>query len=69
MKYRGKNPLENKAVKQFITAIKEKNKDSARIVIRKSGTENMIRIMVEAKTSSLVKSLSKEITKYFEQRI
>ena len=35
-----------------------------RLIIRKSGTENCIRIMVEAKEAELVNSASKEI-KYF----
>jgi len=69
IKYSGKNPLENKVVQEFINNITKKNKELARIVIRKSGTENMIRIMVEAKTKPLVTLLSKEITNYFAKFI
>ncbi len=44
-------------------------KTDARIIIRKSGTENCIRIMVESKDEGYVKSLSIEIRKFIEDKI
>ena len=43
--------------------------DSLRLIIRKSGTENCIRIMVEAKDKSIVDKMSLQIKDYIEGKL
>ena len=52
-----------KKVKQMI------DKKDARIVIRKSGTENKVRTMIEAKNIELAKSISKKIVRLMKEKI
>jgi phosphoglucosamine mutase len=57
----GSNPLENQEVKN---AIKDANKElgvDGRILVRKSGTQNLIRIMVEGKSQQLIETIAKKI--------
>ena len=44
-------------------------KKAARIIIRKSGTENKIRTMIEAKNLELVKSISKKIVSLMKEKV
>ena len=60
--------------KSIIKNIKKKvekiiDKKDARIVIRKSGTENKIRTMIEAKNLELAKSISKKIVSLMKEKI
>ncbi len=56
-----KNPLEDESVKNFIAA-KEKELDKeGRILVRKSGTENLIRVMVEGKSQQKIEQIADEI--------
>ena len=43
--------------------------DSLRLIIRKSGTESCIRIMVEAKDKSIVDKMSLQIKDYIEDKL
>ncbi|MBF0454752.1 MAG: phosphoglucosamine mutase [Magnetococcales bacterium] len=43
----GTDPLDNKTVQKAMAAAKSKLKESGRILVRKSGTEPMVRVMVE----------------------
>jgi phosphoglucosamine mutase len=52
-----------KKVKQII------DKKDARIVIRKSGTENKVRTMIEGKNLELVNSISKKIVRLMKEKI
>jgi phosphoglucosamine mutase len=58
------NPLENKIIQDEILKIKENNKD-LKIIVRKSGTENIIRIMVEGKDENEVYNIGEEIKNLF----
>ena len=58
----------------IISNIKKKvekkiDKKDARIIIRKSGTENKIRTMIEAKSFVLAKSISKKIVSLMKEKI
>lgn len=43
----GSDPLSNKTVQKAIAAVEDKLQDSGRILVRKSGTEPKVRVMVE----------------------
>jgi phosphoglucosamine mutase len=60
-----KNPLEEKSVQDFI---KEKEKElgsKGRILVRKSGTENLIRVMVEGEDKKQIEKIADEIISSF----
>ena len=64
----------NQESKLIIKNIKKKiekitDKKTARIVIRKSGTENKVRTMIEAKNLELAKSISKKIVNLMKEKI
>jgi phosphoglucosamine mutase len=54
VRYAGGQPLETDAVKKAIAAAQEKLGNSGRLVIRKSGTEPLIRVMAEGDNADLV---------------
>ncbi|MCK4939502.1 MAG: phosphoglucosamine mutase [Rhodospirillaceae bacterium] len=57
VRFNGKSPLENDEIKIAITAAEKKLKGSGRLLIRKSGTEPLIRVMAEGNDSDLVKEI------------
>lgn len=63
------NPLELKAVNDKIDFYKEKLKDCGRILIRKSGTEPLIRVMVECTDGILLNEALNDISKEIEKFI
>ncbi|MBN8828521.1 MAG: phosphoglucosamine mutase [Sphingobacteriia bacterium] len=61
VKFKNSNPLEKEEIKVFINSVQTTNSSNARILVRKSGTEPLIRIMVEGKDSNLINNLANEI--------
>ena len=64
----------NRKPETIISNIRKKiekkiDKKDARIIIRKSGTENKIRTMIEAKNLELAKSISKKIVSLMKEKI
>jgi len=59
--YGDSNPLEVDAVQKKIADVKAEHEQVV-ILVRKSGTENLIRVMVEAKDESLAKQLLADIS-------
>lgn len=55
--------LENKEILGKISEIENKLGDSGRVLVRASGTEPLVRVMVEAETDDLAKSCVDEIVK------
>ena len=53
--------LSNKEVKEAIEKVESKLADSGRVLVRASGTEPIIRVMVEASSDDVAKSSTKEI--------
>lgn len=63
------NILEDNGVAKYINDAITSNKDKNRIVVRKSGTENKIRVLVEGESKSYVQFLSDEISFYLKNYI
>ena len=60
VRYKDDNPLENEKIVSNISTLVNKVKDM-RIIVRKSGTEKLVRIMVEGKSKAKITSVAKEI--------
>ncbi|MDP2716237.1 phosphoglucosamine mutase [Rheinheimera sp.] len=58
---KGTAPLEKQHVKQVIADVEAKLSTSGRVLIRKSGTEPLIRVMVEGEDAALVRSFAEQI--------
>ena len=61
VRFEGGDPLSDEAVKKAIRAGEDKLKGSGRLVIRKSGTEPLIRVMGEGEKNDLVTSVVDDI--------
>ncbi len=56
------NPLEREEVKNFIEQKSQELGNKGRILVRKSGTENLIRIMAEGESKSRIEQITDEIS-------
>jgi len=65
---RNDNPLENPAVQSKVEAIQNEIGDKGRIVLRKSGTEPLMRIMVEGENENLVANIAKKLEVVITQK-
>ena len=57
----GDNPLESEAVKVVAADVEKRLEGKGRILLRKSGTEPLIRVMVESEDGALAKQCAEEI--------
>ena len=57
----GDNPLESEAVKAVAADVEKRLEGKGRILLRKSGTEPLIRVMVECEDDALAKQCAEEI--------
>jgi phosphoglucosamine mutase len=55
------SPLKNEEIAKFITKKQNELEKIARIFVRQSGTENLIRIMIEGDNKKLIEELAEEI--------
>ena len=62
-----KEILDKVELKEQIHRVIQKVKDDARVIVRPSGTEKIIRIMVESNNSTLIKSTIGEFEKIFSK--
>jgi len=62
-----KNPLEDKKVIALKRHIAEQLADTGRVLLRKSGTEDLIRVMVEAQNKALAHSYANELAELIKQ--
>jgi phosphoglucosamine mutase len=67
IKYKDRNPLEVEEVDDFIKKISDEIGPEGRILIRKSGTEPLIRVMVEHKDAIKLDGIIKEIATKIEK--
>jgi phosphoglucosamine mutase len=56
-----KNPLEDKSLQEFIVTKEVELGSEGRILVRKSGTENLIRVMVEGKSFDEISRIANQI--------
>lgn len=63
------NYKENKNIQEKITEINEKLNGEGRVVVRPSGTENLIRVMLEGKDEKIIKNYCEELAKYIENEL
>ncbi len=63
IKVKNKNIVENKSLKSKIDQIDKNLKQEGRLLVRKSGTENLVRIMVESSDKKLIKDTVSEVKK------
>jgi phosphoglucosamine mutase len=63
----GSSPLEQALVKDAIKAAESKLADRGRILVRKSGTEPLIRIMIEGEDETEIKALTANIAEAVEK--
>jgi phosphoglucosamine mutase len=67
VRYSSGSPLEADAVKKAIEAAQQKLGNTGRLVIRKSGTEPLIRVMAEGDNAELVTSVVDDIVAEVER--
>jgi phosphoglucosamine mutase len=66
VKFNGKNPLENQKILDLIKQEEENLGDQGRVFVRKSGTEKLIRVMVEGEDAKKIKEIANKIAKEIE---
>lgn len=62
----GENPLESDAVKSVAADVEKRLEGKGRILLRKSGTEPLIRVMVECQDATLAQQCAEEIAEAVE---
>jgi len=55
------NPLESKTVQDFIAEKQKLLGQKSRILVRKSGTENLVRVMAEGEDAAVIEKIVDEI--------
>ncbi|MBU5439968.1 phosphoglucosamine mutase [Tissierella sp. MSJ-40] len=61
--------MENEEIKSEIEKIEEMFHGEGRVVIRPSGTEPLVRVMIEAKNGDKIEEIASNLAKYIEDRI
>ncbi len=63
----GANPLDSQAVKEIAQSVEQELGQSGRILLRKSGTEPLIRVMVECEDADLAQKSAEKIAQVIRQ--
>ena len=61
------NPLQKKSVQDFIKQKEEEIAENGRILVRKSGTENLIRVMIEGSDEKKITEIADQIIEKLTQ--
>ena len=61
--------LVNENIKKKIAEVNEKLNGDGRVVVRPSGTENLIRVMLEGKDEEIIKSYCENLANYIENEL
>jgi phosphoglucosamine mutase len=69
VRYINQTPLDKEIVKTEILKAEEKLGKQGRVLIRKSGTEPLIRIMVEANDNKLMEDVSRHLTDVIKKNL
>ena len=69
VRYKDTDPLEDEAVKSVIEKTKKKLGKSGRLVIRKSGTEPLIRVMAEAEKKAVMQDAAEAVAEAVRKAI
>jgi phosphoglucosamine mutase len=62
----GKDPLTSSVVQQEVAAVEQELAGRGRVLLRKSGTEPLIRVMVEGEHEQQVRDMAERIAKQVE---
>ena len=57
----------NSAVRSEVSKLEKKLGNKGRVLIRPSGTEDLLRVMVEASTKELAEDLAKELSDFIRR--
>ena len=68
VRYRGASPLEETAVQKAIRAAEKELGDAGRLLIRASGTEPVIRVMVEGDDAARIESIAAELADVLQRQ-
>lgn len=60
---------QNKKIVEFIEKIEKENRNTVRVLVRKSGTEPLIRVMTEGESIELVEKIAADIAKIIEEEL
>ena len=61
--------LEDLEIQEEINKLEAQFKDEGRILIRPSGTEPLVRVMIEGKDKKVMEAAAKELAKLIEKRL
>jgi phosphoglucosamine mutase len=61
--------MEDKAIAAMIAQLESKLKDKGRVLIRPSGTEPLVRVMLEGENQSEIKEDAKKLAKLIEEKM
>ncbi len=59
----------NSKIKAFIEKVEKENQNHVRILVRKSGTEPLIRVMTEGENKELVEKIAKDISELIKEEL
>lgn len=60
---------EDKEIQEAIAKIEEEFKDNGRVLIRPSGTESLVRVMIEGENQDHITQKAKELAKLIEEKL
>ena len=63
VRFSGENPVEHPAVKEACARVTEAMQGRGRVLLRKSGTEPLVRVMVEGDDEAMVRGYAEELAK------